>query len=639
MGKLKLFLSVCITCFFADALHAQLRVASVFADNAVLQQGKYLPVWGDAPSGTQVVVEIGNCRVSAQTDEAGKWMVYLPPMQADGKSYELRIMSDNDTLCFRNVVVGEVWFASGQSNMEWLVKSGVENKEEEIRSANYPDIRMLTVPVGTSAQPESYFQKTAQWLVATPSTVSEFSAVGYFFARELHEKYGVPVGIINASRGATDIETWVSRDVLATMPFMEKKLFEQTTDTAEWNSYLRSIWEAERKRDEIGYHSTAGLKVGVQKPSYKDGQWNSAIYPVDMPKAKVPGFWGVIWMRKHFQLKHKGEAQLMLPVKGQAYKVYVNGKEVNIEKGKNDTVIIPANYLRKGKNVLALRLYAHWGDAGIGLDGREAVLHLADETASLGGEWLTNAEIEPEVVQWNNYYCRPSVSYNAMVAPIFPYAIRGIVWYQGENNVGRYKNYTALQTGLVNDWRIHFQQGYLPFLFVQLAGFEKQKIEPVENDARALFRAAQQKAAEATPNCGMASAADLGVETNIHPPFKQELAARLSQLAFSLAYDEDTRKSHPEMESVTVEPGRILIRFAHVENGLVLRTAAPSFALKSADGQWSWVDADVEQDHVVISYNGEQPVAVQYGWQCYPNMTLYDGAGWPVLPFYEIINH
>jgi sialate O-acetylesterase len=624
---------------FFFQLHAQLRVAGVFGNNAVIQQGIAVPVWGKAAPNSAVTVEFAGQKNTAIANETGEWMLRLQPMKADGKSYTLSVISGLEKVSFSNLKIGEVWLASGQSNMQWKISSGVQNQEQEINKADFPDIRFNTIEPTTSAQPLSDIPRK-DWKICSPQNVPDFSAVAYFFARELHLDKKVPVGIIVAARGATNLETWMSPEQLATHPDFTEAVKNFDTDTARWNAKIRTSIQFEIDREKIANTSLVGIHQKVHTLNYNDAAWTKTNYPINMTNMGYPGYWGLIWVRKTFEIpagKAGNEWKLILPIKDQNDRIYLNGKEIaqGVSKLKIKDIIIPKTLLKAGKNLIAIRMYVHWGSAEIGNNEAASYLQSKDnQRIELSGTWTHSNKIEPLVAQWQNFYNTNNVNYNAMIAPVIPYSIRGFLWYQGENNASRFKQYAELQPMLIDDWRVRWQQGYLPFLFVQLANYKERSAEPVDKDEWAAFRDAQTSTLHRSQNTAMACAIDIGEGNDIHPKNKQEVGKRLYLAARAKAYNENLIYSGPQLKSVKKEGNNLRISFDFAQNGLKTTNnqAVKGFAVCDKNGKWSWANAKIVGTEILIE-NATTATRVQYAWQSNPECNLYNVEGLPAVPF------
>jgi sialate O-acetylesterase len=508
-----------------------------------------------------------------------------------------------------------------------------------VAQADFPDIRICTVDVVTSAQPLKDIRRQ-EWKICSPKTVSEFSAVSYFFARELHTDRKVPVGIIVAARGATNLETWMSRERLMTHPDFTEKLLKADTDTARWNQKVRDAIQAEKDREIVANSSMAGLNQKVHKLSFDDSKWDKTSFPLNMTKMNYPGFWGLVWFRKVFEIPADQAAakwKLILPVKDQNDRIYLNGKEIaqGVSKLKDKTLSISSGYLKKGKNLLAIRMYVHWGSAEVGNNETACYLESKNnQRIELTGTWTHSNKIEPPVAQWQNYYNLNNVNYNAMIAPVIPYGIRGFLWYQGENNASRFKQYAELQPLLIDDWRVRWQQGYLPFLFVQLANYKERSAEPVDKDDWAAFRDAQTSTLQRSQNTAMASAIDIGDGNDIHPKNKQEVCKRLYLAARAKAYNENLIYSGPQFKSVKKEGNNLIISFYFAQNGLktTQNQIVKGFAVCDKSGKWSWANAKIARNEIIVE-NAATATRVQYAWQSNPECNLYNSEALPAVPF------
>ena len=595
--------SLALTLLLAPFARADVKLLALFSDNMILQRGLSVPFWGTADAGEEVTVSARGQQGKATADAAGKWMVRLTPLEV-GDAFDVTVAGKN-TITLKNVLVGDVWLASGQSNMEWAV-SNVTNVQQEIAEANYPALRMFTVKKGVADEPQT--EASGQWQEANPANVARFSAVGYFFARELHKTLGVPIGVIHTSWGGTPAQAWTSRTALAADPDLQKILDQREQHLANY------------------------------------------------PKAK-----------EDFDKK-------MVEWQAQADKAKAEGKPEPRRPG-----------------------------------------------APMGS---TNPNI-------------PTGLYNAMIAPLVPYAIKGAIWYQGESNAGAAAQYQKLFPAMIQGWRRDWGQGDFPFLFVQLANFQKRQTQPSEG-GWAEIREAQTKTLY-VPNTGMAVITDVGEEWDIHPRNKQEVGRRLALAALGQFYGKDVPYSGPMYDSMTIDGDKVRLRFKHTHGGLIAKnvgspdavlpaehaayatlnklaqakvieapqggfkapltrydvavataraqrtrprpagadagtdvptpeqvnellaslqrefadelrgmgfphetkpTALPNnapligCAIAGQDGKWDWADAKIEGDTVVVSsLNVPNPVAVRYSWGSNPRGNLYNGAGLPASPF------
>jgi sialate O-acetylesterase len=644
-NRYTVFLFSCLL-FFYSVLQAQLKPAGIFANHAVMQQGIPIPVWGKALPKAPVTISFAGNTIQTTADEAGRWKVNFPAMKADGNAYDMVIKSQNEQIVLKDILLGEVWLASGQSNMAHKVGSTLVNKEEEIKNAHYPFIRFRTIDQVTSIVPEDDIS-TRDWLICNPSNVGDFSAVAYFFARELHIDQKIPVGIIVASRGATSIESWMSKDRLITHPDYREALLKRVDDAVQWNDFVKRSVQAEEDRNTIARTSFEGLKRGVTKIGFDDAAWTKTAYPLNAANMGYGSYWGLLWLRKTFSLtkeQAKKEWKLWLPLKDQDDVVYMNEQQVSkgISKQKERSVAIENKILKAGNNALVIRMYANWGIAEVGDRTTRCYLKAADgEEISLMGTWAHENKIEPAVAGWQDYYNKPTVNFNGMIHPLIPYGIKGFLWYQGENNASKAMQYETLQPMLIDDWRVRWQLGYLPFLYVQLANYKARSDVPVLKDDWAQFRDAQTTTLFRSVNTGMACAIDIGDEFDIHPANKQDVGKRLYKAAKEKVYHTNAIGSGPMFKDATRNGSKVLISFEYAANGLIstAKTGLSGFALMDESGKWEWADATIDGSKIMLSANGiSKPVQVQYAWQSNPVAPFYNTEGLPMVPFNEKIS-
>ena len=634
-----LFLVLCIT-FSLRAAAQTLRISPLFSDHVVLQQGHDLPVWGKAKPGSLVSVQLAGTKQTVVADRSGKWMVKFPSMNYGGP-YTLRIVSEIDSIQVNDVMIGEVWLASGQSNMEWRMEAGIgPNTSSEIRSATDPMIRYFQVPRVTSIVPLDTLPG-GNWQPVDTLTVRQLSAVAYFFSKELRKDKNVAIGILSASWGATSAQAWMSGDMLAGHPEFRQVMKQLDKDPVKWNTYVQQSINNDRTRDSLAESATDGLRAGVQLFGFADSSWTSLTYPIDMQKAGLPGTWGLSWYRTSFQLDKpvSGPTRLRLFLRGKTIRIYLNGEEIARKNNPDGEQVlnITSGLLKKGRNVLAIRLYQNWGTGLIGVKDKLAVLTKEDGMvlADLGGSWRMNGTIEKPLPGWQNYYNQHTVQFNARIAPLIPFAIRGVLWYQGENNAGRAFQYRTIFPMLIHDWRIRWQQGYFPFLFVQLANYRERKPLPADDDWAELREA--QAMTRLLPNTGMASAIDIGEALDIHPKNKEDVGKRLYLAARRIAYG-DTMLVHegPVFESVRMEGSEVRLRFSSIGSGLITRNneALKGFALCGTDKIFHWAEGRIEGNEVVLKSSAvADPVAVRYNWASNPDGNLYNREGLPALSF------
>ncbi len=632
--------------FFAGDLIAQIKLPAMFSDNMVLQQQMKIPVWGTAPAGSKVTVQLQQQMKTAKANAEGKWRVQFDAMAAGGP-HRLTVMG-SDTITFNNVMIGEVWLCSGQSNMEMPLVSTwakVDNFEQEVAEANFSNLRLFIVKRAKSTKPLAEVE-SAGWKVCDPASVKDFSATAYFFGRHLQQKLGVPVGLMQSAWGGTVVEAWTSGAALKTMPDIADfvRALETTTRDSIFDPKIFEAKLAEWYRDLEAKDAAAQGPRGWSSTAYDDFAWPAMNLPQKWEAAGLPGFDGLLWYRKVIEVPAAfAGAALTLelgPIDDYDW-TYFNGVQIGATPSYNAPrrYTVPSELVRPGKNVIAIRVLDTGGDGG--LYGRAEQLKLMKDsttTLALAGLWrykagltLQELPLPPSAPTSPN---RPTVLYNAMIAPLVPYALRGAIWYQGESNAGRAYQYRELFPLLIKDWRKQWQQGEFPFLFVQLANYRAQNAEPVEDDWAELREA--QAMTLALPNTGMAVTIDIGDANDIHPGNKQEVGNRLALNARALVYGEKIAYSGPKYKAMKIEGNRIRLSFEHAAEGLMTKNGEElrGFAVAGADKKFVWANAKIEGNTIVVSAASvAQPVAVRYAWSINPACNLYNNAGLPASPF------
>ncbi|MDW7694847.1 sialate O-acetylesterase [Flammeovirgaceae bacterium SG7u.111] len=630
--------------FFFLLLLAQLSFAEVqpallFSDNMVIQRNVEVPVWGWADRKERVTVRFNGQVLKAKPNKAGKWMVKLAPTPAGGP-YEMVISGKKGTTTVKNIMVGEVWVCSGQSNMEWVLEN-TKNAEAEIASANHPMIRHFKVPKKVSHLPLDKLDG-GEWEVCSPNTAASFTAVGYYFAKELLGTENVAIGLLNTSWGGTIVETWISAEAINTIPTYGEVVTElQASNLGElFNKRKAALVEklGDLPTKDAGYVNGKGLWAS---PELDRSDWK----PIELP-----GLWegkglddldGVVWLSKEIELTDEqvenGITINLGPIDDQDI-TWVNGVKVGETPGpynKVRTYYAANSILKTGKNLIVVRVNDTGGGGGIYPKPEDFYIESNKEKLSLVGEWqykVGAAEINISA----NPNSKPTLLYNAMVNPLIPFAFKGAIWYQGESNAGQAYQYRENFPLMIKDWRQKWGIGDFPFLWVQLANYMAPPTTPTDSEWAEL-REAQTKTLS-LPNTGMAVIIDIGEEHDIHPRNKEDVGKRLSLAARKVAYGEDLVYSSPMYKSMKVEGNKIRISFDHVGSGLEIRDKygyLNGFAIAGADKKFYWAKAEIEGNEVIVySDKVEAPVAVRYGWADNPDdLNLYNKEGLPANPF------
>jgi sialate O-acetylesterase len=596
----------------------------------VLQRAMKVPLWGTSLPGALILAEVAGMKSSAKADEQGRWRIMLHEMQAGGP-YELKLSGDGE-LTLTDVMVGDVWLASGQSNMGWTLRNS-QNAEEEIADANYENMRLFTVPRSISRIQKADLE-AGEWARCSPENAADFSAVAYYFGKRLHQEKNVPIGLINCSWGGTPAEAWTSNAMLKALPDFREWVEQVEDNTDNWDQDVAANNERSMKKRELLDHSMAGLKREVHKYNFNDGDWKLMVVP-DWDE----DIEGIVWLRKRVDVPKEYTDQKLVLDLGRIHRhvtVYFNGQELGTQTHPKYTVMdIPSDLVRKGENRVVLRIYHDWSKPN--MEGPRDRMKI--RTASgvviddLSGTWRYKEDLEPPLPEVKNYYQWPTVLFNGMLAPIIPYGIKGAIWYQGESNAGRAFQYRELFRSMINDWRIRWGQGYFPFLFVQLANYMDPEDEPVD-DAWAELREAQMMAL-GLPRTGMAVTIDIGETFDIHPRNKKDVGDRLALAARHLAYGEDIEFSGPLFRSMHINGNEIELLFDHIGLGLEARDGAlTGFAIAGEDRKFYWAKAQIAGGKIIVSSDKvPAPVAVRYGWASNPVCNLYNKNGLPASPF------
>ncbi len=626
----------------ALAAQAQVRLPRLISNGMVLQREAPVRVWGWAQPGEKVALAFQGHTYRATTGADGQWRVALPPLQAGGP-YELSIDASNH-LVVKDVLVGDVWFCAGQSNMELPMRRVRDKYPQEVATASNPRIRQFDVPMRYDFRGPKADVTGGGWVAVTPETVLNFTAVGYFFAKEINAKYQVPVGLIKVAVGGSPAEAWLSADALKQFPKYEQQVAPYRDSAA-----VASTKQREGAAVTAWYQQ---LHRADQGEAPGQPKWSSAGYDASgwatMP---VPGEWadqtplgpvnGVLWFRREVDVPAAMVGQpgrLELGTLVDADSTYINGRLV----GSTGYRYPPRKYdfgagvLKAGKNVVTVRLISNGGRGGFTPD-KNYQLTAGGQSLDLRGPWQYKLGAAlPPTPGTTTFQYQPGGLYNGLVAPVLPYALKGVLWYQGESNVGHPIDYYSLTSSLVQDWRKQFAQPKLPFLYVQLANINAAKKEPGESN-QALVRDAQRRLL-ALPRTGMAVISDVGEWNDIHPLDKQTVGHRLALAAEKVAYgDAKVVASGPLYQTMKTAGNQATLSFGGVGSGLVAKGGGPleGFTVAGADHKFVPAQARIAGSQVVVqSDQVAAPVAVRYGWADNPEgANLYNKEGLPTSTF------
>lgn len=652
--------SVLFSMSFNANAAAQLQLAGVFGDHMVLQRDAPIPVWGTAAAGQLVRVSWRGTTRSTHARADGRWQLQLPAAPAGGP-HRLTVKA-RQTLVLNDVLVGDVWLCSGQSNMEWTLAQS-QDAQREVAAAHHPSIRHLKVPRRASLQPQ-HDMAPALWQPASPTTAGGFGAVPYFFAQRLQQELGsaarlatrpraaraapVPIGLINASWGGSHIETWTSPRAALADPVLAPVVRAMPADGAAFVAQqgTRALALVRRWQGDLPLAADADrVKAEWAAPELDDAHWPTLNAPQAWEEQGLPNFDGTLWYRKQVQLTPEqaaGAAQLQLGAVDDCDETWVNGQRVGglCAWDAARQYSVPASALRSGGNVIAVRVVDSGG--GGGFHGAAAAMQLrtAAGTVPLHGPWKARVEA-PLMKAEPGLNDLPTLLFNGMLQPLLPLRLRGVLWYQGESNVPRAARYVQDFQHLIADWRAQWQQPALPFLYVQLASFLPLANNTQRGSSWAELRDAQRQAL-ALPATGMAVATDIGDANDIHPRNKRAVGQRLAGLALRVAYGrQGVVADGPVMQSLhPLGDGRLELRFAGgpPDAALAVRgggAAVAGFAVAGADGQFVPAQAVLHGQAVrVWSEQVSHPQAVRYGWVDNPEQSnLINRAGLPASPF------
>lgn len=651
-----IFLTALLSC---DSEHpCKLDVSPLFSDHMVLQQRENVAIWGESGADQKVTISASwGAEAEGRADKNGNWQLTLSTPAAGGP-FELNISTKDTMISVNDVMIGEVWLASGQSNMEmplkgWPPNDLIKNSAEEISNARYPAIRMLTVQRNLTANPINSI--TGSWQVASPQTTGDFSATAYFFARRLHEELDIPVGIIHSSWGGTPAEAWASKEKLTTLGDFNKAMeglsngaSQKVTDDwfAKWNTV--PIPQSEEAWNNISFADEAASQTG-----FDDQSWSEITLPGRFDELNNGALDGAIWLRKKFTVNNlDSDFTLTIGAIDDMDATFINGQKVGGLAGPGYYNVkrefsVAKSLLKQGENVIAIRAIDTGGPGAV--NGPITLSSGSGERIDLTGIWKYRPVAEAYQGKFHIYSLTedgfnarpdiqklspgtPSVLFNAMINPLAPYSIKGTIWYQGESNVGRSAQYERLFPAMIEDWRERWNNEF-PFYFVQIAPY-RYHAGPVENDLSQKLRDAQRKTLS-IPNTGMVVTMDIGNYTNIHPGNKQDVGARLAGLALANDYGKDLVASGPLYKSHRVDGNKIIVEFDHVGSGLVWKSPKlANFEIAGADKKFVTASHKITGDQIEVFNSGvSNPIYVRYAWKDITLAQLFNKEGLPASSF------
>lgn len=622
-----------ILVFTTSALNAQIRLPKLISKGMVLQRDETINIWGWSSPKEKITLTLNNKTFKTISNEKGEWIIILPPQKAGGP-FTLKLKGKTE-ITIDDILFGDVWFCSGQSNMVIPMERVKEKYPDEIANANYNNIRNFFIPTTANLLTAQTDLPAGEWRAASPNTILQFGAVSYFFAKDIYQRHKIPIGIINSSVGGTPIEAWISPNALQTFP--------DVISTVEKNKDTNYINQRNQPRPAVKQEDN-----GLDEPI----KWFDPAYiPKGWKNINIPGYWedqglnnlnGIVWYRREIDIPEQmagNTAKLFMGRIVDADEMWVNGKKIgNITyQYPPRRYEVPTSILKSGKNILVIRVTNTNGKGGFVPDKNYQLI--ADNyTIDLKGTWQYKVgaafkPIDPGPSPINIAY-QPTALFNAMVSPITSFSIKGFLWYQGEANTNNPGNYDKLLTTLIADWRTRWNKPSAPFFFVQLASFMDYSYLPSESNW-ATLRNAQQKVLS-IPNTGMAVTTDCGEWNDIHPLNKKDVGERLALHARKLVFGENLECSGPLFDRAEFSDGSVSIYFKHSGTGLTTNDGEPLryFAIAGADKKFVWATAKIEGNKVIVS-NAEikDPRFVRYNWADNPEGNLYNKEGLPASVF------
>lgn len=643
-----LFLLLVISLIACNAA-AKVKLQPIFTDNMVLQQKSNVKIWGDAQAGKSVTITTSWNRKTydTQADAAGHWMTSVSTPKAGGP-YTVTI-SDGEPIVLENVLIGEVWICSGQSNMELMMMDRIIGAEKDMAEASkYGNIRLLHVENSASPVPMTELNvRHGGWQESSAENIKDFSAAAYYFGKELYKALGCPIGLIETCWGGTYAEAWTSRESIGTLPDFKaslKRVDALSVSVGDRQKQYENDMETWRKQVDALDQSNENSKLEWSKPGFDDSSWKEIQSPGFIEPQGETNFDGIYWQRKTFEIPDHWlgkDLTLYLAAIDDNDVTYFNGILIGQTEGCRIVrkYVIPGKLVVTNKVTLAVRITDLRGEGGIYGNKAELKIALSDtDQIPLAGTWkykisLTLNQMPAIPINFASERNYPTALYNAMINPLINYTIKGAIWYQGEANESRPLQYRDLFPTLINDWRT--QWGYcFPFYFVQLPNYRTVQTEPVEISSWAAIREAQLNALH-LEKTGMAVTIDVGEAADIHPRNKSVVGKRLALTALANTYGKNVEYSGPVFEKYSIDGANIRISFSHCVGMKALDGGAiKGFSIAGVDHKFYFADAKVEGNCIVVSSpNVAFPVAVRYAWAANPVCNLVNAVDLPAGPF------
>lgn len=650
---------ICIISFLffiacAESENIELSLNPLFSDHMVLQQQEDVAVWGAANPMEKISISGSwGQEITGAAGASGNWQLNLPTPKAGGP-FQVIITAENQTITLKDVLIGEVWLASGQSNMEmplegFLPREPVDNYQEEVVNANYDQIRYFDVTRAIETSPVE--TPIGQWNVTNSDNANKFSAAGYFFARRLHKELGVPIGVITSTWGGTPVESWMSKRKIKSLAEFPEAL----ETLQEENISVFTNWYAKFNSQKTPVTPEDWASIDLEDTifsaaDFDDSKWKKAATAAMVEDLPIVLADGVYWFRKSVMINDISSDYKINITEGidDMDDFFVNGEKVGSTVGHITprSYTIPKTVLTKGENSFAFRVIDTGGGGGF-MSEINLVNNTSTEKTNISKDWhfkqtagikgskliqfhknpeaLENPPVGIESYSLNSH--TPTVLYNGMINPLIPYNIKGAIWYQGESNVGREEQYLKLFPGMIEDWRERWNSDF-SFYFVQIAPYT------YGNELSPGLRDAQRKSLK-TLKTGMAITMDIGLSKSIHPGNKQDVGSRLAQLALANDYDKDIVASGPLYKEHTIKGNKLIIEFDYSGSGLMAKESiVTGFEIAGADKKYIPASASLNGNTIEVSAKGiSKPKYARYAWKDYIVGTLFNQEGLPASSF------
>ena len=671
---MKKIVLIFIFIFFSCKQDESLSLGSLFQDHMILQQDEFVAIWGYTKPRGQVFLKTdwGEEKL-INADESGEWNTKIKTLKADLKPHELVVQNSSKKIIIKDIFFGEVWFASGQSNMGWQMGNKITEVEgaiDEIPLADYNEIRYFRATGNDSYTPNKNVK--GSWKVCSPETVSEFSAVAYYYAKELFNNLQVPIGIIHGTwRMGHPAEAYAMPEFLEKVKGFEKineRIKISLDPNTPYNMWLSNHSYVELNQlinddNNTTYLSDENKKFIEKK--YNDSNWEILSLKEINKKFSIENeFDGVVWLRQTFDYQKNQVVDLEFEIGevNEFFDIFINGKFVNRRKGYGkfeSRFLIPDNILNQGINTIAIRIADMYGDGGLLEDEDRGIYYNNKKIYSFFDTWkvkfsswktnnrLYNLEegldeiVFPSKLRMPREGSKPTMLYNSLISPISPYTLKGFIWYQGENNVTRYENYRSTFLSVIKTFRKKWENEKLPFYYVQIAPHEYANRRNQASGEFAANLREQQRLTLSEENVGMAVTMDIGDSLDIHPKIKKPVGKRLALWALAKDYGyKNLTHSGPLFKEVNFQKGKAIISFDHIGSGLhCTNKELKYFEIAGKDKIFQLANAQIKGDKVIVwSKKVPIPLYVRYGWKNFLTPNFFNKEGLPASSF-NSINH